>query len=364
MAHPVLFRPFTLRNLEVRNRLWVSPMCQYSAVAEAGPGEGVPGDWHLQHLGALGRGGAGVVMVEATAVVPEGRISPGCLGIYSDEQEAAFARIVPLVQAHGARIGLQLAHAGRKASTYRSLPGEPSGSVPIGEGGWQTVAPSEVAFDGLATPRALSLDEIAETIAAFRAAANRAVRVGFDLVEVHAAHGYLLHEFLSPLSNHREDAYGGSAENRARLVREIVRALRADHPDLPIVVRISGDEWVPGGFDPEASAELAGWLAEDGADLIDCSSGGNVADAPIAVGPGYQVYIADRVREAGLPVSAVGMILSSTQAESILASGQSDIITLGRPLLADPHLPIVWAHELRATDADQLAPPQYRRAQF
>lgn len=364
MPDPILFTPFTVRGLETRNRIWVAPMCQYSAIAASGPGEGVAGDWHVQHLGGLGRGGAGLVMVEATGVVPEGRISPGCLGLYNDEQEAALARIVPQVQAHGARIGIQLGHAGRKASTYRSLPGEPHGSVPPAEGGWQTVAPSAIAFTGLAEPRELSAAEISGVVDAFVASADRAVRAGFDLVEVHAAHGYLLHEFLSPLSNLRDDAYGGSPENRARLVREVVRAIRAAHPALPLAVRLSGDEWVDGGFSPDAAAQLAGWLAEDGADLIDCSSGGNVADAPIPAGPSYQVPVAARVREAGLPVGAVGMILTAEQAESILSTGQADIITLGRPLLANPHLPISWAHRLHAPDAAALIPPQYARARF
>jgi 2,4-dienoyl-CoA reductase-like NADH-dependent reductase (Old Yellow Enzyme family) len=324
----------------------------------------VPGDWHVQHLGGLGRGGAGLVMVEATGVVPEGRISPLCLGLYDDEQEAAFARIVPLVQAHGARIGIQLAHAGRKASTYPSLPGQPSGSVPESDGGWQTVAPSALPFGDYATPRELSEAEVEGVVGSFVAAARRAVRAGFDVVEVHAAHGYLLHEFLSPLSNTREDAYGGSSENRARPVREIVRAIRAEFPELPIVVRVSGDEWVPGGFGPDDAAQLAGRLADDGADLIDCSSGGNVTDAPVRVGPSYQVHVAARVREAGLPVGAVGLITSAEQAEGILVTGQADVVSLARPLLANPHLPITWAHELRAPSAAALVPPQYARARF
>jgi 2,4-dienoyl-CoA reductase-like NADH-dependent reductase (Old Yellow Enzyme family) len=363
MANPLLFQSFALRGLEVRNRLWVAPMCQYSALAENGPDQGVPGDWHVQHLGSLGRGGAGLVMVEATAVVPEGRISPGCLGLYTDEQEAAFARILPLVKAHGARVGIQLNHAGRKASTYRALPGQPSGSVPIAEGGWSTVAPSALAFEGLAEPRELAPDEIDGVREAFLAAARRAVRAGFDAVEFHAAHGYLLHEFLSPLSNRRTDDYGGTPENRARLLREIVCELRAEHPSLPILVRISGDEWVEGGFDPDDTAQVAAWLSEDGADLIDCSSGANVP-ADIPIGPSYQVHVSARVREAGLPVGVAGLITSAAQAEGILVTGQADVITLGRPLLADPHLPIAWAHELRAENAASFVPPQYARARF
>ncbi len=363
MADPLLFKPFTLRSLEIRNRLWVAPMCQYSAAAD-GPLIGAATDWHLQHLGGLGRGGAGLVVVEATAVAPEGRISPNCLGLWNDAQESAFARIVPAVKAHGARIGVQLAHAGRKASTHPSLPGSANGSVPLGEGGWPTVAPSALPFIGLADPRALSADEVRDVVAAFLAAADRAVRAGFDAVEVHAAHGYLLHEFLSPLSNLRDDEYGGTAENRARALREIVRGIRAAHPELPIIVRVSGSEWVDGGFDVEACAQLAGWLKEDGADMIDASSAGNTPDARIPAGPSYQVWIAERLRREGLPVGAVGLILSPEQAESILVTGQADVVSLGRPLLANPHLPISWAAKLRAPAAGELVPAQYARARF
>lgn len=363
MADPLLFRPFDLRGLEVRNRLWVPPMCQYSADSQ-GAAVGVANDWHLQHLGALGRGGAGLVTVEATAVLPEGRISPNCLGLWNDAQEAAFTRIVPAVQAHGARIGVQLAHAGRKASTYPWLPEQPGGSVPLAEGGWQSVAPSAVPFTGLADPRALSTEEVRDVIAAFIAAADRAVRAGFDFVEVHAAHGYLLHEFLSPLSNLRDDEFGGDEAGRALALREIVRGIRTAHPELPIIVRLSGDEWVEGGFDVEAATRLASALKTDGVDLIDVSSAGNVPDARIAVGPSYQVWIAERLRGAGLPVGAVGLITSAAQAESILVTGQADVIYVGRPLLANPHLPISWAHELRAPGATDLTPGQYSRARF
>lgn len=363
MADPLLFQSFELRGVTMRNRLWVAPMCQYSAASE-GAETGVPNDWHLLHLGGLARGGAGLVMVEATAVVPEGRISPNDLGLWNDAQQQSFSRIVSLAHSHGTRIGVQLAHAGRKASTYPWLPDTPNGSVPLEEGGWQTVAPSAIAFEGLADPRALSGDEVREVIAAFLAAADRAVAAGFDLVEIHAAHGYLMHEFLSPLSNLRDDEFGGSAEGRALALREIVRGIRAAHPELPIIVRVSGDEWVEGGFDVEAAAQLVEWLAEDGADMIDASSAGNTAHAKIAVGPSYQVWIAERLRKAGLPVGAVGLITSSAQAEGILASGQADVISLGRPLLANPHLPISWAHELRAPGAVELAPGQYRRARF
>lgn len=364
-AEPTLFQSFKLRDLEVRNRLWVAPMCQYQSIAADGLGEGVPSDWHLQHLGSLGRGGAGLVMVEATAVVPEGRITPRCLGIYNDEQERVFAeKIVPQVHLHGAKIGLQLAHAGRKASTYPLLPGLPIGFVPFEAGGWQTVAPSAVSFPGLPAPKAMSIAEIDEVVDAFVQGAQRAVRAGFDAVEVHAAHGYLLHEFLSPLSNHREDEYGGSPENRARFVRRVVQGIRSAAPHLPLIVRISGDEWVEGGFDVEASTQLARWLAEDGADLIDCSTGGNVADAPIRVGPSYQVHVAAGVQKAGLPVGAVGLITEAAQAEAILVGGQADIVSLGRPLMANPHLPLVWAEKLRAKNIGDFIPDPYCLARF
>ena len=359
MAEPLLFRSFRLRELEIRNRLWVAPMCQYAIDDQ----DGVPQDWHLQHLGGLARGGAGLVIAEATAVVPEGRISPRDLGLWNEEQERAFARIVRAAHAHGAAIGVQLAHAGRKGSTQPNLPGFADGSVPAGDGGWESVAPSAIPFGDFATPRALRSDELPGIVAAFAAGADRAVRAGFDAVEVHAAHGYLLHQFLSPLSNHRRDEYGGPLQARARLLREVVCAIRDQHPALPIIVRISAAEWVPGGFGPDEARTVADWLADDGADLIDVSTGGNVPDAPIPVGPSYQVSCATAVR-GRLPVGAVGLITSAAQAEGILATGQADVVSLGRPLLAHPHLPLAWAHELRAPAAQSLVPPQYHRARF
>ncbi|QZY51746.1 NADH:flavin oxidoreductase/NADH oxidase [Leucobacter tenebrionis] len=364
MADPILFRPFRLRNLEVRNRLWASPMCQYSAEHE----DGAPGDWHLQHVGALARGGAGLVVMEATAVTPEGRISSRDLGLWNEDQTAAFARVTAIAHSHGARIAVQLAHAGRKASTYPWLPGRPEGSVPVSEGGWQTVAPSEVPFGDFAAPHALSTDEVAGLVEAFAAAADRAVAAGFDAVEVHAAHGYLLHEFLSPLSNLRDDDYGGDAERRARLLREVVRAIRARHADLPILVRISATEWIEGGFGLDEAEQLVARLAEDGVDLIDVSSGGNVPAARIPVGPAYQTPLTAHLRGAtpagSLAFGAVGLITDAAQAESLLVTGQADAIFVGRPLLADPHLPLRWAHELRAPAAASLVPPQYHRARF
>lgn len=361
MADPLLFRSFTLRDLEIRNRLWVAPMCQYSVESE----DGIVGDWHLQHLGSFARGGAGLVFMEATAVTPEGRISPRCPGIWDDAQLPPLSRIVDAVHAHGAKIGIQLAHAGRKGSTYPSLPGFADGSVPIAEGGWETVAPSALAFGDFAEPRALDTADIADLVQSFVDAARRAVQAGFDVVEIHAAHGYLIHEFLSPFSNERADEYGGDLPGRARLLREIVRAVRAAHPELPMVVRVSATEWLDGGFDGAEAARVTGWLAEDGADLVDTSTAGNTPGAPIPVGPSYQVPLAAQLRETGaLPISAVGLITSAEQAEGILATGQADIISLGRPLLANPHLPISWAHELRAPVAEELVPPQYARARF
>lgn len=356
MASPKLFEPIVLRGTEFRNRLWISPMCQYSAE------NGIPNDWHFIHYGQLARGGTGLVTVEATGVTPEGRISPGCLGIWSDAHGEAFELITRAVHSRGGRIAIQLAHAGRKASTPRWLPGAPEGSVPLEEGGWETVAPSAVAFPGLREPQALTLEGIGAVREAFFAAADRAVRARFDAVEIHAAHGYLLHEFLSPLSNFREDEYGGSLENRARLLREIVRGVRERHSELPILVRVSASEWRGDGFDPAEATEVARMLAEDGADLIDVSSGGNITDAKIQVGPGYQTPFAAAVRGAGLPVSTVGMILTAEQAEATLVTGLADVIMIGRSALANPNLPLQWAKNLRADRLPELVPGPYHRA--
>lgn len=363
MANPLLFQPFTIRGLEVRNRLWVSPMCQYAVMDE----DGVPCDWHLQHIGALARGGAGLVFVEASAVTPEGRISPRDLGLWNDEQIPAHARLVDIAHSHGAKIGVQIAHAGRKASTYPWWPGFPSTSIPEEEGGWITVAPSAAAYNELATPRALETAELSGIVDAFAAAADRAAQAGYDAVELHAAHGYLLHEFLSPFSNLREDDYGGNLEGRAKLLREVVREIRARVPAMPLSVRISATEWVgdnyEGGFNVEEAEQVVAWLAEDGADLIDVSSGANTP-ARIPVGPSYQVPFAAQLSRGPLPVGTVGFILSAQQAEGILVTGQADIVLLGRPLLGNPHLPISWAHELRASNANELIPPAYHRGHF
>ena len=366
--------PLTLRSTTFRNRVWLAPMCQYSAV------DGVPGDWHLLHLGARAAGGFGLVLAEATAVVPEGRITPQDTGIWDDTQTTAWRRIVDVVHDRGALAGIQLAHAGRKASTYR--PWSPvQGSVPPEDGGWETVAPTAVPFDGYADPAELDLDGIAAVVEGFAAATRRSLEAGFDVVEVHAAHGYLLHQFLSPLSNHRTDAYGGSPENRARLLREVVAAVRAAWPqDRPLFVRVSATDWTDGGLTYEDVAAVAAGLAELGVDLVDVSTGGNVP-ASIPVGPGYQVPAARAVRAtSGLPVSAVGLITSPAQAEQVLVDGDADAVMIGREALRDPMWPLRAAHELGVTpevlpdgggapapqDAVGPAPwqPQYARAFF
>lgn len=345
-----LFTPITLRGLTVRNRVWVAPMCQYSAT------DGLPDDWHLAHLGSFARAGVGVVLTEATAVLPEGRISPQDTGLWNDEQTAAWRRITDFAHRHGAAIGVQLAHAGRKASTRAPWLGGVAGPE---DGGWEPVGPSPEAYPGLLAPRALSLDEVAALPEAFAAAAERALAAGFDLVEIHAAHGYLLHQFLSPLSNHRTDAYGGSFENRTRLVREVVDAVRARVPeDFPVIVRISATDWLEGGWDADASVALARTL-QGTVDLVDVSTGG-VAPARIEVGPGYQVPYAERVRaEAGVPTGAVGLITEPAHAEEIVKNGQADVVLLARALLREPHWALRAATELGG-EVDW--PQQYERA--
>jgi 2,4-dienoyl-CoA reductase-like NADH-dependent reductase (Old Yellow Enzyme family) len=351
-----LFSPITLRDVTVRNRVWVAPMCQYSAI------DGVPNDWHLVHLGSFARGGAGLVFTEATAVVPEGRISPEDTGLWNDEQQAVWARIVDFVHEQGATAGIQLAHAGRKASTYSGFTRE-RGAVADGDGGWRPVAPSAEPFPQLRDdPEPLDLTGIARVVSAFGDAAERAVAAGFDVLEVHAAHGYLLHEFLSPLSNHRDDEYGGSFDHRVRLVLEVVREIRGRvAAGVPVVVRLSATDWAEGGWSEDDTVRLAALLRDHGVDLVDTSTGGNVL-ADIPVGPGFQVPFARRVRtEAGIPSGAVGLITEPKQAEEILAEGSADVVLLGRELLRDPHWPLRAAYELGETDTD-LWPVQYRRA--
>jgi 2,4-dienoyl-CoA reductase-like NADH-dependent reductase (Old Yellow Enzyme family) len=328
-------------------------MCQYSSE------DGFPTDWHLVHLGALARGGAGLVITEATAVNPEGRITPWDAGIWSDEQADAYARIVRFLHDQGAAAGIQLAHAGRKASTQRPWDGD--GYVEPADGGWQTVAPSPIAFGDWAAPRELSTQEIREVVRAFADAAVRADRAGFDVVEIHAAHGYLLHQFLSPLTNARTDEYGGSFDNRVRIVIEVVDAVRAVWPESkPLFVRFSATDWVEGGWTVEETGDLSRILKDHGVDLVDVSSGGLVPHARIAVGPGYQVPFARAMREAsGLPTAAVGLITEPKQAEEILEEGSADAILLARAVLREPSWPQRAAYEL---GDDVYWPEQYARA--
>lgn len=354
----LLFEPLTLRGTTVRNRVWLAPMCQYSVEAQ----DGVPTDWHLVNLGSFARGGFGLVLTEATAVVPEGRISPQDTGIWDDAQAEAWARVAAFVRSQGSVAGMQLAHAGRKASTYRPFPGEPAGTVPASEGGWTTVAPSAVAFEGYAEPRELDADELAGLPQAFADAAARALAAGFETVEVHAAHGYLLHQLLSPLSNRRTDAWGGSFENRTRATREVVAAVREVWPDdQPLLVRLSATDWVEGGWDVEQTVELSRRLRELGADLVDVSSGGLDARQQISAEPGYQVPFARAVREAGVPAGAVGLITEPAQAEKVLAEGDADVVLLARAALREPHWPLRAAHELGLSRRETPYPPQYVR---
>lgn len=349
-----LFEPLTIGDVVLRNRIAVSPMCEYSAV------DGVPNDWHLVHLGSRAVGGAALVLSEATAVSPEGRISPADTGLWNEAQTAAWARIAAFVREQGAVPGVQLAHAGRKAST--DLPWRGGKPLSAAHGGWTPVAPSALAFgDGYALPQALDRQAIGKVIDDFRAAAVRARAAGFGVVEIHAAHGYLLHEFLSPLSNRREDDYGGALANRARLLREVVAAVREVWPQpAPLLVRVSATDWAEGGWDIDECVELARWLKQDGVDLIDTSSGGLVPHAKVPVEPGYQVPFAARIRrEAGIASGAVGLITTPLQADAIVRSGEADLILLARESLRDPYFPRRAAQELGATID---APVQYRRA--
>ena len=351
---PSLFDPLTLRGVTLSNRIVVSPMCEYSSV------DGFANDWHFVHLASRAIGGAAIVFTEATAVTPEGRISPEDLGLWKDAHIEALARCVNFIHDHGRLAGLQLAHAGRKGSTRR--PWEPPGAVPLDQGGWQPVGPSGEAFaEGYPVPRALRRDEIPGVVSAFGDAATRALDAGFDVVEVHAAHGYLIHEFLSPLVNTRTDDYGGSFENRIRLCLEVFAAVRRVWPESkPVFVRISSTDWAPGGWSIEDSVALARRLRDAGADLIDCSSAGNLAKVQIPLGPGYQVPFAERVRrEAGIPTGAVGLITTPQQADDIISGGQADCVLLAREMLRDPYFPLRAARELGKT-IDW--PAQYLRA--
>ena len=353
MAH--LFEPLTVRGITFPNRVFVSPMCEYSSE------DGFANDWHFVHLGTRAVGGAGIVFTEATAVTPEGRISPEDLGIWKDDHVEMLSRIVRFVHGQGAMSGMQLAHAGRKASTYRPWSG--NGAIGESEGGWKNVlAPTAIAFaDNYPQPVGMSTQDIASTVNAFAAAAKRALAAGFRVIEIHAAHGYLIHEFLSPLSNQRTDDYGGSFENRTRVLREIAQAIRRVWPDdRPLFTRISATDWTERGWDIEQSIELARQLKPLGVDLIDCSSGGNVATAKIPIGPGYQTPFAERIRrEAGILTGTVGLITTAIQAEHIVHTGQADAVLLAREMLRDPYFPMRAAREL----GQEIAwPAQYLRA--
>jgi 2,4-dienoyl-CoA reductase-like NADH-dependent reductase (Old Yellow Enzyme family) len=354
---PHLFDPLTIKSVTLRNRIGVSPMCQYSS------DDGVATDWHLVHLGSRALGGASLVIAEATAVSPEGRITPGDAGIWADKHIEPLARITRFVKQHGAVAGIQLAHAGRKASA--AVPWAGGAHLAADAGGWTPVAPSALAFGGelKKVPHALTLGEIKQVQADFVAAAQRSLAVGYEWLELHSAHGYLSHEFLSPLSNQRTDGYGGSFENRIRFLLETTRAVRAVWPErLPYTVRLSCTDWVDGGWDIDQSVELSRRLKAEGIDLIDCSSGGAGPHAKIPVGPGYQVPFAEKIRrEAGIATAAVGLITEAKQADAIIQSGQADLVLLAREELRDPYWP---AHAARALGHAAAVPPpsQYARA--
>jgi 2,4-dienoyl-CoA reductase-like NADH-dependent reductase (Old Yellow Enzyme family) len=352
-----LFTPLKVKSITLRNRIGVSPMCQYSS------DDGVANDWHLVHLGARAAGGAGLVIAEATAVSPEGRITPGCAGLWADKHIEPLARINRFVKGQGAVPAIQLAHAGRKASAARPWDGD--AHLADAAGGWPTIAPSALAFGGGLgkTPRAMEDADIARVRQDFVAAAQRALTAGYEWLELHAAHGYLGHEFLSPLTNQRQDDYGGSFDNRVRFLLETTRAVRAVWPErLPLGVRLSCTDWVPGGWDLDQSVELARRLKDEGVDLIDCSSGGLVPDARIPVGPGFQVPLAERIRrEAGIATAAVGMITAPAHADEIIRNGRADLALLARELLRDAEWPLRAARLLGRTTALE-PPPQYARA--
>lgn len=340
-----LFEPLTIRGATFRNRVWVSPMCQYACLDE----DGMPHDWHLVNAGTYAAGGAGLVMMEATGVSPEGRITSECAGLWNDAQRDRWKRVVDFVHSQGAAAGIQLAHSGRKGSDYRGFTAAAGRTKPASEGGWRTVSPTALACPGMDAPLELDRAGIDKVVDDFGSAAVRAVAAGFDVIEIHAAHGYLLHSFLSPLSNTRTDAYGGSLENRARVLLRIIDRVREVVPEsIALFVRFSATDWVDdGGWTPEDTATVAGWAFEHGADFFDISSGGLVRDIFISVSPGYQVPLTERVRDlAAVPAAAVGKITTPAQAEAILAEGRADAIFLGRELTRDPHFALRAAHEL------------------
>ena len=354
---PKLFEAIQLRELSVKNRIWISPMCQYSCEKK----DGVPGSWQELHLASRAIGGAGLIIVEASAVSPEGRITPWCTGIWNDEQARAWKKTVALCHSHGAKMAMQLAHAGRKGSTHRESSGV--GTVSLAEGGWETVSSTLQAFGDYSAPRKLSVVEIAELVKDFGKAAERSVEAGFDAVEIHGAHGYLLHQFLSPLSNDRDDEYGGSLENRARMLMEVISSIRSSVPEtMPVFLRLSATDYAEGGWDQEQTATVSGWATEAGVDLIDVSSGGIITGVKIPSGPGYQVPLAEYVAERiSGPVSSVGQITDPKQAEQILQSGKVDVILIARASLRDPYWPLRAAAEL---GAEVQWPEQYSRGKW
>lgn len=349
-----LFTPITFRNLAIRNRIGVSPMCQYSSK------DGFANDWHLVHLGSRAIGGAGIVVMEATGVTPEGRITPDCHGIWKDEHVEMLKRVTAFVKGHGAAAAIQLAHAGRKAST--SAPWNGGKYLAEGQGGWAPIAPSAIPFKSdYGMPREMTRDNIRRMVDSFVAAARRSVKAGFDIIEIHGAHGYLLHEFISPLSNHRTDEYGGSEENRFRLILETARAIRAEVPkEIVVGARLSCVDWAEGGLTINDTVRLSALLKKEGVDFIDCSSGALTADAKIPAGPNYQVPFAKEIREkAGLPTAAVGFITEPQQANDIIVKGEADMVFLARAMLRDPYWPVHAAQALGGADLD--VPAQYLR---
>jgi 2,4-dienoyl-CoA reductase-like NADH-dependent reductase (Old Yellow Enzyme family) len=350
-----LFSPLTIKSVTLKNRIVMSPMCQYSAR------DGFANDWHLVHLGTRAVGGTGLIIQEATAVSPEGRITPADLGIWSDEHIPGLSRIVSFIHRHGAVAGIQIAHAGRKASC--AVPSEGGKQLDEKNHGWQIVAPSAIPFtDGDRAPVPLSDEGIKKVVSDFRNAARRASEAGYKVLEIHSAHGYLLQEFLSPISNRRTDHYGGSFENRIRLLLEVVGAVKTVWPgENPLFVRISSTDWTEGGWTIEESIRLASILKEHGVDLIDCSSGGNVFNARIPFGPGYQVQFSEAIRKTGILTGAVGLITTPQQAEEILETGKADLVLLGRELLRNPYFPLHAAKEL---STETTWPLQYLRAKY
>lgn len=347
-----LYQPLSVRGLELSNRLIMAPMCQYSAV------DGLVQAWHRRHYGERALGGVGLMMVEATAVQARGRISPADLGLWNDAQRDAFVPVVEAAHAAGTKIGVQLAHAGRKASTH--VPWQGNGEVPADQGGWRTVSSGSTAFDPTyPIPVELDVAGIHDVVADFAAAARRAVEAGFDTVEIHGAHGYLLHQFLSPLTNKRTDAYGGSPENRFRIVVEVARAIRKTIPEtMPLMIRVSATDWVEGGWDVAGTVALLNVLKNEGVDWADVSSGGLVPGVKIPLGPGYQVPLAEEVKKGtSVVVSTVGLITEAGHAEDILVTGKADAVTMGRQLLRDPYFPLKNAPKDHRT-----VPPQYLRA--